>query len=74
MKAKCSSESWALSELHAVTIQQNRTLKLNILQFKEDEINKACSMHGTKRNAYRVFVGKPERERPVGRSIPRWKK
>jgi hypothetical protein len=27
---------------------------------------------GEKRNVYRIFVGKPERKRPVGRSRRRW--
>jgi hypothetical protein len=27
---------------------------------------------GVKRNAYRIFVGKPERKRPLGRPRRRW--
>jgi hypothetical protein len=27
---------------------------------------------GNKRNAYRILVGKPERERPLGRPRSRW--
>jgi hypothetical protein len=27
---------------------------------------------GEKRNAYRILVGKPERERPIGRPRRRW--
>jgi hypothetical protein len=27
---------------------------------------------GEKRNAYRIFVGKPEGKRPMGRPRPRW--
>jgi hypothetical protein len=27
---------------------------------------------GEKRNAYRIWVGKPERKRPLGRSRRRW--
>jgi hypothetical protein len=30
-------------------------------------MNMACSKHGEKRNAYKVFIGKPERMRPLGR-------
>jgi hypothetical protein len=32
-----------------------------------DEMVMACSMDGEKRNAYRILVGKPEGERPLGR-------
>jgi hypothetical protein len=27
---------------------------------------------GDKQNAYRIFVGKPERKRPIGRPRHRW--
>jgi hypothetical protein len=37
---------------------------------KEDEIGRACSTHGAKRNAYRVLVGRPEGKGPLGR--PGW--
>jgi len=30
-------------------------------------------MYGERRGAYRVFVGKPERERPLGRHRHRWR-
>jgi hypothetical protein len=30
-------------------------------------MGKACSTHREKRNAYKVLVGKPEGQRPVGR-------
>jgi hypothetical protein len=32
----------------------------------------ASSTNGVKRNAYRLFVGTPERKRPLGRPRPRW--
>jgi hypothetical protein len=35
---------------------------------REDEIGRACSTNGVKRNAYRILVGKPEGKRPLGRS------
>jgi hypothetical protein len=31
-----------------------------------------CSTNGKKRNAYRLFVGKPEGKRPLGRPRRRW--
>jgi hypothetical protein len=36
-------------------------------QDKEDEMGKACSTNGEKRNAYRILVGKPEGKRPLRR-------
>jgi hypothetical protein len=38
----------------------------------EDEMGRACSTNGEKRNAYRVLVGKPNGKRPPGRPIRRW--
>jgi hypothetical protein len=32
-------------------------------QVRKDEMGKTCSMNWENRNAYRLFVGKPERER-----------
>jgi hypothetical protein len=36
------------------------------------EMDGACSTNGEKRNAYRIFVGKPEEKRPLGRPRRRW--
>jgi hypothetical protein len=35
-------------------------------------MGRACNMHGGKRIAYRILVGKPEGKRPLGRSRCRW--
>jgi hypothetical protein len=35
-------------------------------------MGRACSTNGEKRNAYRILVGKPESERPLGRPRRRW--
>jgi hypothetical protein len=35
-------------------------------------MGRACSTNGENRNAYRIFVGKPEGKRPLGRPIRRW--
>jgi hypothetical protein len=32
-----------------------------MISLKEDEIGRACSMNGEKRNAYRMLVGKSEK-------------
>jgi hypothetical protein len=34
---------------------------------KENEVGRACSTNGEKRNAYRILVGMPEGKRPLGR-------
>jgi hypothetical protein len=33
----------------------------------QDEMGGACSTNGRKSNVYRIFVGKPEGKRPLGR-------
>jgi hypothetical protein len=43
-------------------------------EVKEDRIDRACSTHGDKMNAYRVLTGKPEGKRPLWRPRRRWKK
>jgi hypothetical protein len=49
-----------------------RAGSLRIDQVKEDEMGRACSTNGEKRNAYRILVGKPERNRPPGRPRRIW--
>jgi hypothetical protein len=39
---------------------------------KEDEMGRACSTNGEKRNAYSMLVGNPEGKRPLGRPRRRW--
>jgi hypothetical protein len=41
-------------------------------QVMKDEMGRACSTQGEKRNAYRIFVGRPEGKRPLGRYKCRW--
>jgi hypothetical protein len=41
-------------------------------QVKEDEMGRACSTNGAKRNAYRIFEGNPEGKSPLGRPKRRW--
>jgi hypothetical protein len=43
-----------------------------IRQVKEDEMGRACSTNGVKRNAYKILLGKPEGMRPLGRPRRRW--
>jgi hypothetical protein len=35
-------------------------------------MGRACCTHGEKRNVYRILVGKPQGNRPVGRPRRRW--
>jgi hypothetical protein len=39
---------------------------------KEDDMGRACSTNGEKKNAYRILAGKPEGKRPLGRLRRRW--
>jgi hypothetical protein len=41
-------------------------------QVREDEMCRACSTNGEKRNAHRILVGKPEAKRPLGRPRRSW--
>jgi hypothetical protein len=38
----------------------------------EDEMGRACSTNGEKRNAYNLLMGKPEGRRLLGRPRHRW--
>jgi hypothetical protein len=38
----------------------------------ENEMGRACSTHGEKRNACRILVGKPEGKGPLGRPRCGW--
>jgi hypothetical protein len=39
---------------------------------KDDEMGRACSINGEKRNTSRILLGKPEGKRPLGRQGCRW--
>jgi hypothetical protein len=39
---------------------------------KKDELGRACSTHGKKRNAYRILVGKQKGKRPLRIPRHRW--
>jgi hypothetical protein len=41
-------------------------------EVKEDEMGGACNMHGEKRPAYWILVGKLEGKRPLERPSCRW--
>jgi hypothetical protein len=41
-------------------------------QVKEDEMGRACSTNGEKRNAYKILVGKPEGKILLKRPTRRW--
>jgi hypothetical protein len=41
-------------------------------QVEEDEMDGPCSTNGKKRKAYRLLVGNPEGNRPLGRQRRRW--
>jgi len=41
-------------------------------KIEKNEMGGACSAIGERRGIYRVFVGKPEQKRPLGRPRHRW--
>jgi hypothetical protein len=41
-------------------------------EVKEDEMGRACSTNGEKRNACRILVGKPDGKRSLGRPRCSW--
>jgi len=36
-------------------------------------MGRACGLYDRQRGAYKVFVGRPEGKRPLGRPVHRWK-
>jgi hypothetical protein len=44
-----------------------------VLYCKNVMMDRACGLYGRHRGAYRVFVGRPEGNRPLGRPMHRWK-
>jgi hypothetical protein len=59
-------------ELHSEKLQKLRSSSDIIRMIKSRRMSRTCSTHGEKKNACRVLVGKPEEQRPLGRSIRRW--
>jgi hypothetical protein len=47
-------------------------IKVDLLEIVWGGVDWACSTNGAKRNAYRLFIEKPEGKRPVGRPRRRW--
>jgi hypothetical protein len=43
-----------------------------MIKSRMDEMGRACSTNGPKRNANRISVGKPEGKRPLGIPRRRW--
>jgi hypothetical protein len=41
-------------------------------KIEKNEMGGACSAYGVRRGVFRVFVGKPERKRPLCRPRRRW--
>ena len=39
----------------------------------QNEMDKACGTYGEMGNVYRIFMGKPEKIRAIGRCVERWK-
>ena len=39
-----------------------------MIKVEKNEIDRACSTYGERRDVYRGLVGKPERKRPIGRA------
>jgi hypothetical protein len=50
----------------------NLFAKYDYNDVKEDATCRECSMHGAKRNAYRILAGKPEGKKPLGRTRSWW--
>jgi hypothetical protein len=44
----------------------------NLGKIKEGEMGRAFRTHGEMRNAYKIFIGKPEGKRPLGKPRRIW--
>jgi hypothetical protein len=56
-------------ELHRLCVSPNN---IKSYEVREDKVGGSCSMHG-RNGKYKIFVLKPEGERQLGISRPRWK-
>jgi len=43
-----------------------------VTKSRKNEMGGACSTYGDRRGVYRVLLGKPERNRPLGTHKSRW--
>jgi hypothetical protein len=41
-------------------------------KIEKNEMSEACSAYGERKDVYRVLMGKPEDNRPLGRTRRRW--
>jgi hypothetical protein len=64
------TEGWI--KLHTGGLQSLYSSPSIIKMIKSRSMGRPCSTNGDKRNACRIFVGKPEGKRPLGRSRRRW--
>jgi hypothetical protein len=56
-----------LYKFYSIINKNSDICSLILFLIKEDEMGRARSTNGGKRNAYRILVGNPEGKRPLGR-------
>jgi hypothetical protein len=69
---KRNEEAGGWRKLHNEELHNLYSSPSIIKSVMKDEMGGACSKNGEKKNAFRILVGKPDGNKPLGRPRRRW--